>query len=167
MAFLFWHFAGVILWLCPDCNLRTELIAPFVSYLNFFELWQGWSVFEKPRTYNGYLTAIITFKTGQKKVWEFPRMEKLGIAEKMFKEKYRRWTNDCVSDESKPYLWPDAARYIARLNNDPNDPPISVSIVRHWAWMQPPEKGINTLAAKVDDGENVLYTGKISAEDLQ
>lgn len=161
-----WHFAGVILWLCPPCALRTELIAPFVSYLNFFGLWQGWSVFEQPRQYNGYLTAVVTFRDGSQKVWEFPRMEKLGLIEKMFKERYRRWTNDCVSDESKQYLWPDAARYIARLNRDGQNPPAFVTIVRHWMWIPAPDKGLGVPMPVQDDGQSVLYTGMISAEDL-
>ena len=162
LLFLAWHFTGVILWDSPACPLRDQLLTPFIGYLNFFGLWQGWSVFEKPRKYNGYLTATITFKDGSTKEWEFPRMEKLGIVEKMFKERYRRWSNDCVSDESKPYLWPDATRYIARLHANPNNPPVTVSIVRHWEWIPEPGQAV----ASNQDGSNILYTGQISAEDL-
>jgi len=165
-VFLLWHFSAILLWLSPDCPLRTQLIMPFIGYLNYFELWQGWSVFEKPRLYNGYLTALITYKDGTQKIWEFPRMEKLGLVEKMFKEKYRRWTNDCVSDEAKPYLWPDAVRYIARTNNQTNNPPASVSIIRHWMWIPSPDKGLNAPLPTKDDGSNILYTGNVTAEDL-
>lgn len=167
LLMLAWHFSGIVLWCSPECPLRDRLITPFVSYLNFFGLWQGWQVFEKPRLYNGYLTALVTFSDGTQRTWNFPRMEKLGLIEKMFKEKYRRWTNDCVSDESKPYLWPDAARYIARLYRDPVNQPVSVSIIRHWVWIPPPEKGLAKELPEQDDGQNVLYTGQISAEDLK
>lgn len=168
LVFLLWHFTGVILWLSPACPLRDSMLKPFLSYLNFFGLWQGWSVFESPRKYNEYLTALITFKDGSTKAWEFPRMEKMGIVEKMFKEKYRRWTNDCVSDESKPFLWPDAARYVARLNNDRlENPPNTVSIVRHWTWIPAPEFGLGKPLPTADDGQSTLYTGKITAEDLK
>lgn len=162
LLFLFWHFTGVLLWLSPQCTLRDSLLSPYIGYLNFFGLWQGWSVFEKPRAYNGFLSAEIKFQDGSKQEWEFPRMEKLGFAEKMFKEKYRRWTNDCVSDESKTYLWPDAARYIARLHRSPGKRPVEVSIVRHWEWIAPPGQSKSTNI----DGQNTLYKGTISAEDL-
>ena len=166
-AFLLWHFSGIVLWDCPACPLRDQLIKPFIGYLNFFGLWQGWSVFEKPRLYNGYLTAVVQFQDGSRRTWEFPRMEKLGLVEKMFKERYRRWANDCVSDVNDSYLWPDAARYIARLYRRPENPPVSVSIIRHWAWILPPEKGLEVSLADRDDGQETLYQGKISMEDLQ
>src|ERR1700678_1767353 len=76
LIFLVWHFSGVMIWLSPDCPLKQELITPYIGYLNFFGLWQGWSVFEHPRTYNEYVTAVIGFKDGSQKIWEFPRMEK-------------------------------------------------------------------------------------------
>jgi hypothetical protein len=167
LMFLCWHFAGVMLWDSPDCSLRTELIGPFVGYLNFFGLWQGWSVFEKPRTYNGYLTATITFKDGTKRTWEFPRMEKMNLVEKMFKEKFRRWTNDCVSDENLSFLWPDTTRYIARLNHTGHSNPKSIAIIRHWTWIEPPEKGISRPLRETDDGQDTLYTGYISDADLK
>ena len=162
LLLLFWHFTGVMLWLSPDCTLKSSLISPFIGYLNFFGLWQGWSVFEKQRAYNGYLTAEVKFQDGSKTEWEFPRMEKLSITEKMFKEKYRRWTNDVVSDESKAYLWPDTARYIARLHRSPDKQPVEVAIIRHWEWIAPPGQSKSTNI----DGQNTLYKGPISAEDL-
>lgn len=94
-------------------------------------------------------------------------MEKLGPIEKMFKEKYRRWTNDCVADEAKPFLWPDAARYVARLHRNATKQPAEVSIVRHWTWIPAPDKGLGVPLSTADDGQSVLYVGKISPEDLK
>jgi hypothetical protein len=165
--FLAWNFSGVLLWLSPDCSLKQNLISPFIPYLNFCGLWQGWSVFEHPRTYNEYLTAQVTFKDGSQKLWEFPRMEKMGLIDKMFKEGYRRWTNDCVSDVNDAFLWPDATRYIARINNHPGNPPTKVSIIRHWVWIDPPETGIQKPLRTADDGHEILCTKAISAKELE
>jgi hypothetical protein len=167
LIFLVWHFSGVIIWLSPDCPLKQKLITPYLGYLNFFGLWQGWSVFEHPRTYNEYVTAVVAFKDGSQKIWEFPRMEKLSIIEKMFKEGYRRWGNDCVSDVNDSYLWPDAARYIARMNRSNGSTPASVSIIRHWVWIDPPETGIGKPLRTLDDGQETLCTYNTSTEDLQ
>jgi hypothetical protein len=167
LMFLAWHFSGVLLWLSPDGPLKQNLIAPYIGYLNFFGMWQGWSVFEHPRTYNEYLTALVKFKDGSEKIWEFPRMEKMSITEKMFKEGFRRWTNDCVSDVNDSYLWPDATRYIARLNALPGNPTVSVAIVRHWIWIDPPETGIDKPLRSADDGQETLCTNVISERDLE
>ncbi len=167
LLFLAWHFCGVLLWLSPDCSLKQQLITPFIGYLNYFGMWQGWSVFEHPRTYNEYLTALVTFKDGSKKIWEFPRMEKMGIIEKMFKEGFRRWGNDCVSDINDSFLWPDAARYVARNNIRTGNPPVSVSIIRHWTWIDPPATGIGVPLRTADDGQEVLVTSVVSSEDLE
>jgi hypothetical protein len=167
LMFLLWHFSGVLFWLSPDCPLKQKLITPFIGYLNFFGMWQGWSVFEHPRTYNEYLTASVMFKDGSQKIWEFPRMEKMGIVEKMFKEGYRRWSNDCVSDVNDSYLWPDTTRYIARLNRSYSNPPVSVSIIRHWTWIDPPETGLDKPLRTADDGQETLCTNAISLEELE
>jgi hypothetical protein len=167
LAFLLWHFGGVLLWLSPECSLKQKLITPFVGYLNFFGMWQGWSVFEKPRTYNEYLTAEVTYRDGSKKTWEFPRMEKMNVVEKMFKEGYRRWANDCVSDTNMSYLWPDATRYIARINSSVGNPVVSVSIVRHWIWIESPETGLDKPLHAADDGQEILCTRSISIAELE
>ena len=167
LMFLFWHFSGVLLWLSPDGPLKANLIPPFIGYLNFFGLWQGWSVFEHPRTYNEYATALITYQDGSQKIWEFPRMEKMGLIEKMFKEGYRRWANDCICDVNDSYLWPDATRYIARINRRTGNNPVSVSLIRHWTWIDPPEVGIGKPLRTADDGQEILCTRDISKEDLE
>jgi len=167
ILFLLWHFSGVLLWLSPNGPLKQKLITPFIGYLNYFGFWQGWSVFENPRTYNEYLTALVTFQDGSQKIWEFPRMEKMSIFDKMFNEGYRRWTNDCLSDINESYLWPDATRYIARLNRIDGNNPTQVSIIRHWIWIDPPEKAISKPLRTVDDGQETLCSYAISPEELK
>ncbi len=167
LLFLVWHFSGVLLWDSPACELKDKLITPFIGYLNFFGIWQGWSVFEKPRTYNEYLTADVTFKDGSRTTWEFPRMEKLSLSEKMFKERYRRWANDCVCDESMSYLWFDAARYVARQTNRAGNPPVTVALVRHWIWIDPPAIGLTQPLRTTDDGQQILCTCLIDPEELK
>jgi hypothetical protein len=167
IGFLAWHFSAVLTWVSPDSEFKQKIITPFISYLNYFGLWQGWAVFEHPRTYNEYMTAQIIYNDGTEKTWEFPRMEKLDWVQKLFKEKYRRWGNDCVADEDTSFLWPDAARYIARTNNVAGNPPVSVSLIRHWIWIDPPETGLNQPLRTADDGADTLYTCAILPQELK
>jgi hypothetical protein len=65
-------------------------------------------------------------------------MENLGFFEKYVKERYRKYANDNLRLDSNSTLWPDAARYIARVNNRPSNPPVSVDLVRYWSIVPPP-----------------------------
>jgi hypothetical protein len=129
----------------------------------FFGLWQTWKVFAPdPKDWNVYMSAIITLQDGTTKTWEFPRMEKLGFWERMKQERFRKWANDSVNDEKNSVVWFDTARYIARQNYDPSNPPVAVTIVRNNSWIQPPN------GARKPEGIFVypLDTIRISPEDL-
>jgi hypothetical protein len=166
-TFLIWHFAGIGLWLCPPNPLQERLVEPFIWYVNFFGLWQNWSVFIAPRTVNYYMSALITFKDGTQRDWEFPRMEKMGILEKMYKERFRQWGTDAVSDDSMPLLRPDAARFIARLHyKNPSNPPVAIALIRHWTNIPPPEDGLGKPMKESDDGQQIIYQTEVSPSDL-
>ncbi len=165
--FLVWHFTGVILWLCPNSLIRHRLLSPFIGYINFFGLWQGWSLFDNPTKVNYYLTALVTFRDGTEKIWAFPRMDKLPILAKMHKERYRKWAHDVLNDERNSFLWADAVRYVARQNYNSHNPPVAVCLVRHWSRIPPPKEGLGKPLPDADDGQSVLYMRDVTAEDLK
>lgn len=165
---LFLHFTGVILWILPASSMQERLVQPFIPYINYFGLWQNWCVFVSPHTVNVYMSADIKYKDGSVSSWEFPRMDKMGILEKMYKERYRQWGTDAVSDDTMPMLRPDAARFIARLHNtEAGNPPVSVRIVRHWTYIPAPIDGLGKPLPEEEDGEEVVYDGDINPEDLR
>ena len=67
-------------------------------------------------------------------------MDQLGLFDKYTKERYRKFANENLRLDALAALWPDAARYIARLNKgQPSNPPVAVVLVRHWSIIQPPD----------------------------
>jgi hypothetical protein len=101
---------------------------------------QDWTMFApNPTRLNTYIDAEITYRDGKKHTWTFPQMEELGYAERYAKERYRKFANERVWVRDNSVLWPDAARFIARLNaHDPSNPPVIVRLVHYWSEILPP-----------------------------
>jgi len=139
-GFIIVHLVAIFCWAIPlNSLLRTAINDRFSPYLLWSGLWQGWDMFSpNPRSFNTYLEAEITFRDGQQRVWKFPRMNELGYIERYFHERYRKWANDNVRLDANSALWPDTARYIARLHFNASNPPQSVKLVRYWADIPPP-----------------------------
>jgi hypothetical protein len=72
-------------------------------------------------------------------VWKLPIPIDYGYYRRYFKERYRKWGLDNVRVDADSALWPDAARYIAYVNNDPSDPPDTIRLIRSWARIPPPD----------------------------
>lgn len=64
-------------------------------------------------------------------------MEQLSLTARTYKERYRKFVENLQVDSYKA-LWPDVARYIARANNNPADPPEIVMLIRYWSDIVPP-----------------------------
>jgi len=139
-AFIAFNLFAIIGWSVPmDSPLIDRcrrLVRPYLLYTGLFQKWDMFA--PDPSKLNNYVAAVITYSDGTSSSWEFPRMENLGYIDKYFKERYRKYANDCLNLDMYSALWPDAARYIARLNTRPSNPPVAVDLVRHWYIVQPP-----------------------------
>jgi hypothetical protein len=89
-----------------------------------------------PLSINYRLHAQVFFQDGSLKIWEFPRMEKLGYFERYGKERWRKW-RERVRQDAYASIWDDAARYIARLHNTPTNHPVRIVLVRQWDSIPP------------------------------
>jgi hypothetical protein len=92
-----------------------------------------------PMSINAYLEAEMVMADGTHKTWVFPRMDRMGLFDKFRYERYRKWAIDRVRLDAYSGIWPETARYIARLYyDDPAGPPKEISLVRHWRTIKPP-----------------------------
>jgi hypothetical protein len=91
-----------------------------------------------PKTINSYVEAAVIHKDGRTQLWRFPRMEQLGLTQRYYKERYRKFAENLNANVA---LWPDAARHIARLNNDGSNPPAIMVLIRHWSDIVPRSDG--------------------------
>lgn len=63
-------------------------------------------------------------------------MDELSLTERYFKERYRKFEEN-LTEEKNSILWPDAARFVARVNSTSADPVTRVYLVHHWSEITP------------------------------
>ena len=140
-AFIILHIFIMAVWGLPGSKFRNTLVRPIEDYVIWPGIWHSWAMFSPdPLSINFNVEAEITFEDGTSTTWVFPRMEELGIWERFRKERFRKW-RERVRQDSYRVLWEDTSRYIARLHNNPTNPPVGVVLVREWAQIPPPVKG--------------------------
>lgn len=166
--FLLFHIVAFTLWVVP---LNFPLIDNFRTSIRPYMLWTGlfqaWNMFSPdPMRLNGYIEAEVRLANGEIRVWHEPRMEQLGIWDKYFKERYRKYMNEHLRMDNEAQLWPDAARRIARLyDTDKANPPMSVRLIRYWSEIQPP--GPHGQYQTSDLRHYVYFKYDVAPEDLE
>jgi len=163
-AFLLFHIAAISCWCLP---IATSLTGPFKElvrpYLVWSGLFQSWDMFSpSPRNVNSHVEAIVLYKDGNTRNWSFPRMERLSLTERYIKERYRKFAENLQADINAA-LWPDAAKFIARLNNNRSVPVRMVLLVRYWSAIVPQPDG--TYQPAPEDA-HVYYAYEVQPGDL-
>jgi len=143
-CFVFFFLLLIYCWGMPYPSLLRQQIRNTLSpVIQWSGLWQNWDMFAPtPRGLAAYVQAEVTFESGEKKMWDFPRVEKLGYLERFFKERYRKYTNDNLRLEQNDMLWPDAAKFVVYQNlQDLGNVPVRVELIRGWCEILPPVEG--------------------------
>jgi hypothetical protein len=138
--FIVFHVAAFLAWCLPIQSLIvTNFKERIKSYMLASSLFQSWDMFAPdPLRLNLRVDAEITFRDGETRTWYFPRMDELGFVDRYFKERYRKYATEYLRADGYEALRPDAARYVARLHNQPENPPVTVTLYRSWSQMQRP-----------------------------
>jgi hypothetical protein len=164
-AFLVVHLIAITCWAVPFSNPLIEMCRDLVRpYFQWAGLFQSWDMFSPvPKVVNSYMEALVVYQDGNTRNWKFPRMELLNRKDRYFKERYRKLV-EILQDEKNAALWPDVARFIARLNNDRPARVKMVLLIRYWSGINPHTDGSHAVAPW---DENVFYARTISPEDLK
>jgi hypothetical protein len=163
--FIVFHLVAIVCWSLPTNNSVVHFVKESVrSYFVWSGLFQSWDMFgPDPKSVNSYLEAIVIYDDGSSQLWSFPRMEVLSYTDRYFKERYRKYGENLQNNEFAD-LWPDAARYIARLNSTSTHRVEKVMLVVRWSAIIP--RSDNTYDRGPWD-VNVFYTYAVKPEDLQ
>lgn len=164
-AFLFFHITAITSWCVPfDSPLRAALTSAVRPYVLWSGLFQSWDMFAPtPKSVNAHVEAIVIHKDGHVQNWTFPRMEQLSVSERYLKERYRKYVENLRQDANVA-LWPDAARHIARLNDDVSNPPEIVILVRYWSDIVP-RADLSYEPQRTH--RQIFYEYKVGPEDLK
>ena len=164
-AFLIAHLLAISCWALPFADPLVAVCRKLVRpYFLWAALFQSWDMFSPdPKSVNSYVDAIVLYEDGDTRNWAFPRMELLHLRDRYFKERYRKFVEN-LKDDRNAALWPDAARFIARVNNNRPVPVKMVLFVQHWSDIVVRADGSFGLAPW---DAHVFYASKISAGDLK
>jgi hypothetical protein len=133
----------ISLFLCafpPGAEIRAKVNPPFVTLLHWTGLWQDWSMFSpNPSRTNAHVEVRVRFRDGSDQTFTFPRLHLLPLPERIALERFRKWGVDWLRMDREPWLWPTAARAVAkRLPDTPGNPPVRVSLIRYWHEVEAP-----------------------------
>jgi hypothetical protein len=114
---------------------------PVQLYLFTTGAWQYWDMFSpNPADTDWYGDAVVHYKDGTHRVYQYPRMALLPIPEKYLKERYRKFY-ERAHDDNYQYLFPLFGLRVALLNySNPSNPPVQVDLRRHWLTIAAPGK---------------------------
>lgn len=141
-ALLSTYFICVLTWDSPPGPIREMLIPAIAPIMEATSIGQGWSVFAPDvREANYHETALITFKDGLQKLYEFPRMQKLDLATRFRREKFRKMFFDCMPWPDNQQFLPDFAKFIVDANTWPGNSPATVALFHHSCKTPQPEQG--------------------------
>lgn len=163
--FICWHFLAIGMWTLPVLMEDFPLVGGVVrTYLTTTGFNQGWTMFAPdPYSIDVYLECRIHYADGTVRSWNYPRMYDYNYFVRYQKERWRKYV-EVVSTDQYKFLWPSAAKYAARVNNIyPNNPPVSVDLVKHLHNVTPP-----TIGAQDQPWQSYeLASVPIAPEDLK
>jgi hypothetical protein len=138
--FIGFHLLALALWGLPDTAFRNRMANPFERYVVYTGFWHIWGMFAPgPLNVHYDIRAQVKYKDGSTNEWICPRMQEFSVWERVPKERYRKW-RERIHGEDFRMVWPDTARYVARvMNTNPTNPPVEVKLVRHWINIPPPD----------------------------
>lgn len=164
-AFLIFHIVVISCWaLSFGGALGAHTKNLVIPYLRWSGLFQSWDMFSpSPKSVNSYIEAVVIYRDNSSEIWTFPRMEQLSFTERYFEERYRKFEENLPDEKYSP-LWPDAARYVARMKNRPGNPVTTVMLVDWWSRIP--------VAFHADEEKNprvanVFFTYSVQPGDLQ
>ena len=135
----------------PNNPDTAYAINPVALYVESSGLWQYWDMFApNPSSLDYWIDAKVVLKSGKEVVYDYPRMKKMGLVEKYLKERYRKYT-ERLNDPAYAWKWPHTAYWMAaQAWTDPADPPLRVTLRRHWIDIQPPSQPTATTYTDAD-----------------
>jgi len=113
------------------------------GYLGPTGLWQYWDMFApNPSSLDVWVDAIVEFEDGSHAVHAYPRMAELSIPEKYVMERFRKYLERAHTEELR-FLWPSFAQRMAfEASDDPTNPPVRVTLRRHFRVIPPPGESV-------------------------
>jgi len=164
-VFLIFHILAIACWTLPTSNTFVltwrNAIRPYMVWSGLFQSWDMFS--PVPKVTNAYMEAVVIFTDGSTSMWSFPRMELLSLNERYSQERYRKFV-EVLLDGRNSTLWPDVARYIARMPDIRMHDPQKILLVVRWSDIVAHDDGTFTRSPW---DAHVFYSYDVKPGDVQ
>lgn len=129
------------------------------AYLQTTGLWQEWSMFSPdPLRLNVHIEAKVRYRDGAEISYALPRLHLLPPIERVFSERYRKWSADWLRLDSNRYLWADATGFILRqIPPSPHQAVESIRLFRVWHEIEDPAVRFREWGYRVPDSELMRF----------
>jgi hypothetical protein len=136
-VFILFHLIAITCWALPVnwplvVGVR-QIARPYMLWAGLFQTWDTFA--PNPVSTNTYIKAVVITEH-HVHVWTFPQMDQLSFGQRYQKERYRKFV-ETMQLEPNAAVLPDVVRHIARLYNDPSDPPQKVMLIKFQSDITP------------------------------
>jgi hypothetical protein len=158
-------------WLLPEWTPYKPNITKYTWPILASTGWlQYWSLFcPEVRTIIYHTNALIEFQDGTIKCYEFPRHQKMDLLTRFGREKLRKLFGDNIPWPGYEQFRPAIARYLARANNDPTNPPKRISMVFNVVNTPPAAQKTFCYRDQLPEHTNqsIYFVYNVSPQDLK
>lgn len=150
-------------WEFPGQKAVFNALRPLVAYCG---LWRHYKVFgpHVPLT-NAALAAVITYDDGSQTVWHNQILDQHSDLEHMRQMRFRKFFHDQLLVFHNRSISCDAARYLARLHQQPERTPRKVQLIEQWASIPAPAQGLGMPLPPLTH-KHVIFDYLVRKEDL-
>ena len=132
--FILFNIIAIFSWAIP-LNVAPlpqikEIVRPYLLWTGLFQSWDFFA--PNPRPVNSYVQAAVVTQAHHMRTFEFPRMDQLSYGKRYREERYRKFA-EVLCDPRYGALWSDVARHVARMEDNPADPPQTVILMKFQA----------------------------------
>lgn len=168
-GFIITYLFFTTIWLLPETKFKERFLEPVKFHWFYWGLDQNWSLFSPSiRDLNFHTTVTVRFKNGMLMLWEPPRMNKLDLAERFRREKFRKWGIDNLPWPDYKMLWPDLARHVGKKLYTAENPPEMLSLNLYWTRFPAPETKVVPAGELKDVFEqSTIFDYKYKPEDFR
>jgi hypothetical protein len=161
-GFLVFQLAALVVTAIPPSpGLLAYAKIAIAPYMRAVGLYQSWPMFSpNPPSADTYLVGEVHYRDGKTTEWKFPIPADYGYFRRYTIERYRKWANDNVRPNTGRGIWPDAARFVARMNDTRGVPPDTVRLIRYWSMISPIDSGPPKEPLKWQHGKFFTYAVK-------
>lgn len=163
------YLSCIIVWGSPDSAFSREFAHSLLPLFNYFGLYASYGVYSPdPAKFDQIFRAEVRFKDGTTKEWIFPHLLewKNNDLMKQFKLPWVEWQYYMKWGRGHPELIRDAARYVAWIHRNAENPPVEVLIYWDCSTIVLPMDGDLSPPARKNVTE-LVDTYTVRPEDLR